>query len=216
MSSSIYDTDRLTKIAEIMPRFSEHAEVGDEIMFGLEGDPAFPKDFENARPTGSIIRTKNTEHGKAFKVKMSTGKVVSVAPNSFDPQHVWEFTDESFQKVLERSMKNSEVEEAEEAEAEPVPSYRGSNDSEIEELRREVQEMRRSFDDEIAESRAFNNTLIATMNEMANDICKSNADAEFCKVFTSEYRSMIGSENEKGTSESPSPFDSDFSDSDSD
>lgn len=210
-SSSIFDAERLSKIGQIMPRFSEHAQVGDEIMFGLEGDPQFPKDFETARPTGTIIKVKTTNQGNAFKVRMNSGKIVHVPPNSVDPQRVWEFTDDAFAKVLERSIQK---ESPEPPAAAAMPDYRGTSESaQIQKLQDEIVAMKQSFEREVAETRNFNNTLIATINEISADVCKSNPDANFCKVFNSEYKSMIGDGN-KSAAPAASPFDSDFSDSD--
>jgi hypothetical protein len=116
MPDDLYDSDRLSKIAEIMPKFASHAQAGDEIMLGLEGDPSFPSEFQADRPMGTIVKVKETPNGNALKVKMSTGKVVTVHPNSFDPKMVWEFTDDSFQNVLQRSLKQQ---------AEPEPAAIG-------------------------------------------------------------------------------------------
>lgn len=218
-ATDLYDPDRLSKIGEILPKFLDHAEAGDVINFGLEGDPCWPSKFNDARPTGTIMRMKDTTYGRSMQVKMNdTGKVVTVAPNSIDPQRVWEFDDDTFQNVLKRSMP--------EEQAPPSPGganvdveYRASSSSgDVESLRAELDNIKRTFATEMADAKHFNNTIIATINEMASDICKVSNDAPFCKVFTSEYRSMLGQDADADAPTSPgkasSPFDSDFSDSD--
>ena len=68
------------------------------------------------------------------------------------------------------------------------------------------------------EAQQFHKTLLASFNEMAQDVCKSNSDANFCKVFTNEYRSMMHSPENDAPKDneykSSSYFDSDFTDSD--
>jgi hypothetical protein len=79
--------------------------------------------------------------------------------------------------------------------------------------------MQTRFEEEVAETRNFNTTLIATMNEFASDVCTVNSSANFCKVFNSEYRSMMGADDAEGAPDAAgasrlaSPFDSDFTSS---
>ena len=209
--SQLYDPDRLSKIGEIMPRFNQHVQEGDEIYLGLEGDPAFPSEFKENRPKGVVTKVKHSDdsgESTTIRVKMENGQSVDIAPHSIDPQRVWEFTDESFQEVLKRSIAESEPEVAA-----PEPEYRGGNDD-IGALRAEISKMKAAYEQEFAETRNFNNTLIATLNEMASDVCAvSGEKAGFCSVFKNEYSKMMTND---GPEDKASPFDSDFSESSDD
>lgn len=203
--TQLYDAERLQKIGEIMPRFCQHVQEGDEIAFGLEGDPLFPTEYKEDRPVGIVTKVKSTGDAATLRVQMKNGNVIDIPPHSVDPQRVWEFTDDTFQQVLKRSIeKNMPSEE---------PDYRGAESAEVNELqslREEFRNMRETFAREVQESKNFNNTLIATLHEMASDVCRNNENSGFCSVFSDEYKKMMNSEP-KGSS----PFESDFSDSDS-
>jgi hypothetical protein len=209
--TQMYDAERLQKIGEIMPRFCSHVEVGDEIAFGLEGDPLFPDEFKSERPTGVVTKVKAMEdNGSTIRVQMKNGSSIDVPPHSVDPQRVWEFTDETFQNVLKRSIeKNMPVEES--------PDYRGTEEPQVGELtklRSELNTMKDQFQREMEESKNFNNTLIATLHEMAADVCRNNPDsAGFCSVFNDEYNKMMSTD---GSANKSTPFYSDFSDSSDD
>lgn len=215
--SSYYDPDRVSKIGEIMPRFSAHVREGDHIHLGLQGDPLFPESYKSNRPTGVVTAVKSLDESKeltSIRVRMEDGATIDLHPGTLDPQRVWEFTDTSYNQVLERATRASQP-------AEDQPTYRGGGGGgpdELAELRRELADMRDSFEKEMHESRVFNNTLLATLNEMASDVCKSNADAKFCSVFVTEYGNMTKATQMKGGAEKASTnyFDSDLSADDDD
>lgn len=212
---ALYDPERVDKISQIMPRFSEHVQVGDEILLGLEGDPLFPEKFNDYRPKGTVEKVKQLDGGASIKVLMENGQKVTLTPGELDPQKVWEFSDDSFQKVLQRSVKQNEPNlETDYRGSNNNPEYRSSSD-EIQQLRQELSMLKSQYENDQIEARQFNNTLIATMNEVAQDVCAANPQAGFCNVFTGEYRSMFkNDQNTNATTEKM--FDSEFSDSDSD
>jgi hypothetical protein len=196
-----------------MPRFNQHVREGDEILLGLEGDPMFPSGFKENRPKGVVTRVKSTDtngENTSIRVKMDGGQTVDIAPHSIDPQRVWEFTDESFSNVLKRSIAEQESNQSLDESATDEPSYRGSN--EVLQLRQELMEMKKNQELEVEQTRNFNNTLIATLNEMASDVCAVSSDkAGFCSVFKNEYSKMMS--NEPPAEHSSAVFDSDFTDS---
>tara|TARA_B100000787_G_scaffold165359_1_gene149143 strand:- start:21 stop:650 length:630 start_codon:yes stop_codon:yes gene_type:complete len=204
--TQLYDAERLQKIGEIMPRFCQHVQEGDEIAFGLEGDPLFPAEYKEERPVGIVTKVKSAGDAATLRVQMKNGSVIDIPPHSVDPQRVWEFTDDTFQQVLKRSIEKNMPSED--------PDYRGveSDANDIQNLREELRNMKESFAHEIQESKNFNNTLIATLHEITTDVCRNNPNESsgFCSVFSEEYKKMMNSEY-KGSS----PFESDFSDSDS-
>lgn len=213
--SDIYDAERLQKISEIMPRFRSHAAVGDSIAFGLEGDPLYPYADGN-RPTGTIVKVKSTsgqEDAATLRVKMSNGKNVDILPHSVDASRgVWEYTEKSFEDVLKRSIQQNMP-------SDNTPEYRGSTHDEdsFASLRSQLAKMKSAHEEEMLETRKFNNTLVATLNEMATELTQISPDENgFCKVFTDEYTNMIGDTTAPAYRSSSSPFESDFSDSGSD
>lgn len=206
--AELYDTDRVTRIGKIARRFATACRVGDEIEFGLKGDPAFPPEYESSRPTGKIIRVKNEGTDNAsIRVRLTSGKVVDVMPHTVDPKRVWEFTDDTFPKVLARHTRAPA--------SEPAPAYRNSAEpGSYEALLQKVEALQARLDDEIRENRSFNGALVSSLNEMAGEVSKVNPNSAFCQTFTSEYSDMM-----RGRALPPpeaSPFDSDFTDSDVD
>lgn len=182
----MYSPDRVRKISEIMPKFSEHVAVGDEIALGLEGDPAYPASYKSSRPVGIVTNVTKTEHtGVDLKVRLQDGHKVKVAAHSIDPRYVWEYTDNSFQKVLQRATESREAQFNSTAIVKADPDI-----NDVSSLRDEIAQVKDMLQNEIRESRAFNNTVIASMNEIAADVCAVNKDAEFCSVLHKEYAKM--------------------------
>ena len=52
--TDLYEADRVSRIGAIAGRFATACRVGDEIAFGLKGDPSYPDDFHTSRPTGHL------------------------------------------------------------------------------------------------------------------------------------------------------------------
>lgn len=202
-----YNSDRVSKIKEILPRFTKHCRVGDRIMWGLKGDPYWPKIYDENRPAGVITRVKNVAtEGATLRVRTDAGTVVDVPAYNVHPERVWEFEDTTFEKVLERSRAED-------------PSYRASkvksqNDG-LDDIREKLNMLSARMDKELHTSREFNGALISSFNELAGEVHRSSGipdSTPFAANFTKEYRSMMQNPNAKETK----VFDSDFSDSDED
>lgn len=185
LDMSLYDPERVSSIAEIMPRFAAHVQPGDRLMLGISDDPLFPEDYRYERPEGTVVHVKalddSGEH-TTVRMRMDNGSIVDLHPGTVDPERLWEYTDASYQKVLERTS--------------PEPAYRGSGgaDNPVQELRNEIAQMRADYDNELQDVRVFNNTLLATLHEMASDVCNTSSNAPFCSVFVSEYKNMMKNE----------------------
>lgn len=200
----IFDEERIRKVATISTRFHRAADVGDEIAFGIMGDKEMPVTYRGStRPTGTIVDIKNKGSENAtLKVKMNdSGRMKIVHPYGVDPSRIWEFSEKSWPNVLERSR--------------PRPqTYRGSAETlkgdEIATLRKEMSDMRTTFEKELAASRSFANALVASMGEVANEVSAASKDAKFCHAFKQEYKGMMERNGEKMAS----PFDSEVSDDD--
>ena len=211
--AELYEASRVEKIGRIARRFSTAVRVGDEVEFGLMGDPEFPADYRSNRPGGKVIKVKNAGTDSAsIRVRLTTGKSVDVMPHTVDPRRCWEFTDEHFPKVLARTQANSS------GGSSAAPKYgRGATvprDS-YEALLAKVDALSSRLDEEMRESRNFNGAMVASFNEMAGEVSKVNPEAPFCKTFNSEYRGMM--DKKPKAQHMASPFDSDFeSDSDAD
>ena len=185
MSSGIFAEERVANISEIMPKLSEHVRIGDRITLGLEGDPKFPYSGSN-RPTGDVVKVSKKDDGLVdLDVKLSSGDTVKLAAGSIAADQIWEFTEDSFRNVLERSINAQKVSSSDN---DIESSYRGSlNES------KEIVELRKALETQIKESNDFNQTVVKTLNEMAKDIINMNPNAKFCSVFASEYRGAMES-----------------------
>ena len=118
---------------------------------------------------------------------------------SLAADQLWEFDILTFKNVMDRrkEMMPSPV-------ASPVasparsPQYRGSGD-ELSSLRAEISELKELLEFERANTRNFHNTMIASLNEMAGDICKLDSKGgktEFCRVLNNEYSKLMKSRAE--------------------
>lgn len=208
--SSLYDAERVKRLARIQRSFSSAVRVGDEVAFGLKGDPEFPPEYRSNRPIGKVVRVKGVgTDAAAIRVKLNSGSTVNVMPYSLDPRNVWEFTDEHWPKVKRRF----EPDEPETSAVTQSPSYGNSTvpKSEYDALLAKVEMLSSRFDREMAEAKDFNGALVASFSEMADEVRKvSNDDASFCRTFAREYKTMV---NQQSPAQ-PSPYDSDaFSDS---
>ena len=162
-----------------MPKLSEHVRIGDRITLGLEGDPKFP--YSNTtRPIGDVVNVLKQNDGLVdLNVKLSNGDTVRLAAGSIAADQIWEFTEDSFRNVLERSISAQNVSSSNN---DIESSYRGSvNESQ------DIVELRKALEIQVQESNDFNQTVVKTLNEMAKDIISMNPSAKFCSVFASEY-----------------------------
>ena len=189
---NIYDQDRISKISKIMPQFNKVARVGDSVLMGLEGDPCFPN-MKGGRPSATIENIVRGSSGTQIDLRMSDGSTKSVNEFSIVPNEVWEYSDASFTKVMEREREANErrmvAARAEESvKAHSTTKYRGEGD-----IRSEIEQLRSELKAEIAHTRNFHSTYIASLHELAADVCKLDSTgkcANFCRTFNTEYTKM--------------------------
>jgi hypothetical protein len=188
MNNDIYAPERIDKIKQIMPNFARVAQPGDEVYMGLEGDPCQPANYRGTNRPVSVIS--NIVPGKSpgeFMISMhpkNDAKNVQTFSSSTINQHeLWEFTDPSFEKVLAREQMKSNR-----AESSMAPHSNPAS---------EMQRLRSELSAHQAEAKVFNNTIIQTMSELANDIVKLDkaGDAQFARTFRSEYSKLHRSED---------------------
>lgn len=196
--SRAYDPERVAKLADIMTKFTSHAQVGDEIYLGIAGDPEMPARYRGSeRPKGVITKIKNEGSELAtLRVRLDTGKTIDLPSHNIAGDRVWEFTDSAWEKVMSRNVADN--------------SYRGSSTSneDLSALRSDIASLANKYDREIAEAREFNNALVESIAQITGEVMQTNPDAKFSKVFQQEYKSM------SKASKNASPFDSDFEDDD--
>lgn len=208
MKNSVFDQDRLSKISNINASFYGVARVGDEVHMGLEGDPANPY-TDMARPTATIQDVKNVGTNVHIQLGMADGTTKMVDKYTISPGDVWEFTDASFANVLDREQKaQASRAEAMMMKSAPVDKkYRG-----VDSLTSQIEQLRADLNAERELVKSFHNTYIASMSELATDICKldSNNEANFCRTFKKEYDSMMNRAEGKfrGTSQAAAAEDS--------
>ena len=190
-SSAIYDQERVGKIGNIMPMFTQVAKVGDEVLMGLEGEPCFPYQ-DRDRPTAVIQSIEKAPNNTSISLKMADGTTKTVDKYNIAPDCVWEFSEKSFEKVMERE--RVAAEKRAEAKIKPVTTeYRGSTSGgEVDMLRAELSAAQKKMQD-------FHNVYIATLNELVCDVCKLDTSntTEFCQVFKKQYEEMINRSESK-------------------
>ena len=187
MASTAYDADRISKISQIMPQFSEVARPGDRVVMGLEGDPLYPYSSSETRPGATITDTQKVGNEYLIDLQMGDGSTKQVSSYTLSPTEVWEYTDDAFRGVLDRET--------------PVPTkpaeYRNSDNNLLTD---EISQLRSDLAHERQTTREFHNTFIATLHELASDVCKlassTGEDAKFCKTFNNEYKRMMSSREE--------------------
>jgi hypothetical protein len=182
----------VNKISQIMPQFSKVAEPGDTVLLGLEGDPLFPFDETN-RPKATIEHIDQREHDTLVTLRKEDGTKMTTSTMSLAADQVWEFDDASFQKVLDRQRKEFEA-ESRELKSEISDSEYEAESGLIHTLRSEIDDLRTQLAQERENTRNFHNTMIASINEMAGDICKldkNGSSTGFCRTLTSEYGKMM-------------------------
>lgn len=198
-ASQVFEAGRIEKISKIMPNFSKVAQVGDTVLMGLEGDPAMPS-FPDGRPTGTIVDVKSQGDDRIVTIDYSDGTRRTSSSFTIAPQEVWEFSDESFTNVLERERRQQEMAmRKEQAEQERQQRMYRAEESQYkavdQDLHAQIAELRSELEAERQLTRNFHNTYIASLHELANDVCKladkSGSMAQFCTTFNSEYNRMV-------------------------
>ena len=200
---STYDTERVNKISQIMPQFAKVANEGDTVLMGLEGDPLFPFTQKN-RPTAVISNIEHRKHDSIITLKLNDGTTKDVSSSTLASDQVWEFDDKSFQNVMDRQRKEMEARAEQEIKVEQPP-FRGVDESIITELKSEIESLKNQLNSTNENNKNFHNTMIASMNEMASDICRldtSGKNTEFCRTLKSEYGKLLESRAEQPISTS--------------
>jgi hypothetical protein len=199
--ANLYDPERIQKISTIMPNFASVAQRGDVIRMGLEGDPFYNKSMAKLGTIESIQKGDVMDEKIVSIRDHDSGNLKQFSSSSIKPNEVWEFTDESFKKVLNREqekhraeaeLKAAEFKAAQQANsAEKIVPYRGELN--LDALRSEITELKTLIQQDQQRNKDFNNTVIETMKEIAGDVCKMDTgnNASFCKIFEGEYTRML-------------------------
>lgn len=198
--TSVFDPERVSRIAEISTKFHSHAQVGDEIVLGIQGDDQMPARYRNGdtRPMGVITNIRNAGRpDSVLTVKLESGPQVKLLPYQLGGDRIWEFSERSWPQVFKRSQQKSRHSE---------PEYRANSavdGSEIEALRNQIEAMQTAYQRNSAEHNDFKNAMIDAISQLTSDIARASPDnAHFSNVFNSEFRSAKSSMVE--------PFDSDY------
>lgn len=198
--TNLYSSDRVDKIARIMPSFTDVAQTGDQVHLGLVGDPMFPEEYKNQRPMATISNIEQTESGAVVTLSHADGSTQVINPGSLSPNQVWEFTDDAFKNVLEREQKAAMRAETPIHDVSESPDYRGVND-----LRDEITQLRAELEQERILRMNFNNTYIETLNELSQDIIgiSRGEEVQFSNLLHNEYDKMRGEMSLYRGAESP-------------
>ena len=163
---------------------------------GLEGDPLFPVAWSKGdRPKATVVDSRKDGDDWTVSLRHADGTVREHNALTLAPTQVWEFSDAAFRNVMARERAQHV------AVADEPARYRNAD------AFGEVQRLEKMLESERMRNTEFQNTLISSMNEMANDICRIG-DAPFCKVFKKEYENMLA-RSERGVYGADSLSDSD-------
>ena len=180
----IYDTERIRKISQIMPEFSNVARPGDEVYMGLEGDPCFPY-LDCKRPVGVVQHVDSSNADETIVTLNIDNVQKKVSSLSLSPRDVWEFTDKSFRGVLQRNAPN------EPASASPPPYRGGADHKSVQALQADIDAIASKLTAQNENTRAFQNTLITSLSAMADDIVAlGGKKASFSNTLSTAYRAM--------------------------
>lgn len=196
---SAFEQERVDKIGQIMPQFSQVAARGDKVLMGLEGDPMFPSKYRgSSRPEATIQNVEDNGGGEYMvNLRMQDGSIKEVSSMTLSPTDVWEFTDDAFEHVMEREQEKEAKHRAESqlySTSETI-AYRGnSHESDIS---LQITELKDELRTERELNKTFHNTVIDSFREFSNDICKldKNKACQFCHVFNQQYSSMMKNRN---------------------
>lgn len=214
----VMNPDRISQLSEIVPKFNEYVKEGDVLLLGMEGDPLYPYDQDN-RPEVRVKRILRDSDGNTEIVgrNMSTGRRVTIPKSNVDPKLLYEFSDDTFQKVIERNMnKNSNSSEGLEYRGSPAPSMNNGYDMEA-----RLANYEQAFEEiakELQETRQFNSNVVKTFKEVSKDVKRLDqyGDCKFCDLYLDEYRANLSQSDSSSDSEmSEMSSDSDSSDASS-
>ena len=196
--ATLYDSDRVRRLANVQRTFTTAVRVGDSLAFGIRGDPSFPPEYMEDRPTGVVKRVKNVGTcGASIRVKLDkSGKSIDVLPYQLDPRRIWEFTEECFPNVVKRSQPDAYDS------SEPVDSHtygRQSSNvpySEYQALLQKVEILQSRLEKSEEDNASFNGAMVASITEMADEVRNGRdpKSAPFCHKFTETYKSYLHSE----------------------
>jgi len=183
--ADVTSNDRLSRLSEIMPRFNQHVQVGDEVALGIEGDALFPYGG-GGRPVmkvKSVQRSADDATDVSLVLEGEGGREVIVPRHTVDPSTVWEFTDRGFDAVIGRTVSAASATNAAQPRAAPQDSLAA--------LSARVDEMD-----------GFKKKVVQTMNEMAKEVqmAARGEDCQFCKLFTDTYSAANRSDDSSDAS----------------
>ena len=105
---NLYDPKRIEKIASVQPRLCSFASEGDEITLGLKGDPAFPYEYRNSRPIGTINNVEKKNDSMIVHATLQNGENVMLSSNTMSAYDTWEFTEKGLKNVLKRQQNDKD------------------------------------------------------------------------------------------------------------
>ena len=167
----------MSRIQQIVPAFSEHAEAGDVIHLGLEGDDYFPATYRGNRPELTVVRKELASDGSYDIVARdnSTQEEVMLRGNSGDPRWWWECSDGSFEEVLAREGRK----------------YRGAVETvDTGSLEERISKLERDYRSALQETTRFKNAAVEAMSEIAREV-SGIGNAPFSRMLHNEYRGSM-------------------------
>ena len=206
MVEDYYDEERVSKLRDIVPRFNSHVRKGDKIAFGIKNDPFFPAKYKSNRPLGEVIKVKNPGPNASIRVRIDGkyGRTVDIAPHNIHPERLWEWQEDFFPTVLERTRPVAQKEATFRG---PMPRM----DDGFDELRAQVNALTARLESHTKEYRSLTGSMLDSFGTLASEVSSKNPDtADFAKAYHESYKAFKENGGKLPPSPDPSPFDSDF------
>ena len=161
---------------DIMGVFVRAYRAGDTLYRGFHGDPSMPS-YRGERERFTVLSVRKRQDG-SFEAILSDskGRTVRTTSDSSHPNEVYEFTDETWDRVLKRTEQAAKV-------------------TSLSDLASELASLRQSFDD-------FSETLTESVVRLAEDVSSGRRD--FAATLSSKRRG--GEPPPPFPSRSPSPL----------
>lgn len=219
--NEVFDPDRMSQLHDIMPRFNAYVQPNDQIEMGIVGDNLYPYSADE-RPTATVLDVQRAPDGVELRVRDNATLEEMVLPkNSPLPNHVWEFSGDTFSNVLQRAAGHDEGGPDAMAEYGPLDGADAMSDgaadamsadgavdamaSELNETRLFAQNMVRVVNQVTKDMKRMESTMQQGFKQLGIDV--PDGTLKFAPMFRAEYKTMMdddASSSASGASEASS------------
>ena len=190
--SSIWDSDRISRVQKLQNAYFDMVEEGMTIRLGFEGEPCYPfKRVEDA-PTGivtHVYRGNDQESEITVRMHDGTGAYVNLSAGMIGPKKVFEVLPNHEGTSNDETLEIPQEEGADEPRNDMSADFRGIMD-EMKNINTKVQDIEHKDND-------FISTMTSTVRFLAADIIlvSQGKPLEFSQHYSDKYDSFRGSDS---------------------